>query len=135
MSHVDVGGPATINLPGSAGYLRATKPHNSIANQRPRGVAEVVDDNSASAAVQYASAAGLRVAIQATGHGVAGDLGDDTLLADTSGLDHVVVKPQDRTARVPLSRPDAPRSKRRASRAINHKSVPKSCSRGFFATP
>ncbi|WP_319448721.1 MULTISPECIES: FAD-binding oxidoreductase [unclassified Mycobacterium] len=90
----------TINLPGSADYLRATTPHNSIVNQRPRAVATVLDAISASAAVQYASAAGLRVAIQATGHGVAGDLADDTLLADSSGLDHVVVNPQDRTARV-----------------------------------
>ena len=89
----------TIHLPGSVDYRRATTPHNAIVDQRPRAVATVLDAISACAAIDYASAAGLRVAIQATGHGVAEDLADDTLLADTSRLDHVVVNPQDRTAR------------------------------------
>ena len=90
----------TIHFPGSTDYRRATTPHNAIVRQRPRAVATVLDAVSACAAVDYASTAGLRVAVQSTGHGVAEDLADDTLLADTSRLDHVVVNPQDRTARV-----------------------------------
>ncbi|MDT5026934.1 MAG: hypothetical protein QOE61_3360 [Micromonosporaceae bacterium] len=90
----------TVVHPNSAEYTRATTPHNASASQRPHAVAIVTDAETAADAVEYAAAAGLRIAPQATGHGVTGDLGDDTLLVDTSGLDGVLVSPEDRTARV-----------------------------------
>jgi FAD/FMN-containing dehydrogenase len=92
-------GAVTIRQPGSAQYVRATTPHNSSVSQRPRAVAVVTNAETAAAAVEYAAAAGLRIAPQATGHGVTGDLGDDTLLVDTAGGNDVVVIPETRTAR------------------------------------
>jgi hypothetical protein len=91
---------AQIAQPGSTTYLRATTPHNSTATQRPRAVASVVNAETAVSAVRYAAAAGLRVAPQATGHGVAGDIGDDTLLVDTSALDAVVIDARSASAQV-----------------------------------
>jgi uncharacterized protein YbjT (DUF2867 family) len=67
----------------------------------------------------------------ATGH--LGRLAIDNLLrAGVAAADVVAVVRNPAKACAPTS---APRSKRRASRAINHRSVPRSCSRGFFATP
>lgn len=86
--------------PGSDGYKQATSPRNSIAKQHPRLVAAPTSSEQVADAVHYAAANKLRVVPQATGHGAAGELGDDVLLVDTSGLNSIQIHPQRRIARV-----------------------------------
>ncbi len=92
-----------VHLPGEPGYDRARSPWNLAVHLRPDAVAvprtvdEVVD------VVRAASAAGLRVAPQTTGHG-ASPLGEQgvagAVLLRLSALTGVTVDPQARTARV-----------------------------------
>ena len=86
--------------PGSAAYASATQPHNSSSAQRPRLVAHISDAAQAVDAVEYARTTGLKIVPQATGHGVSGSIGDDSLLVDTSALAQVVVDAGSRTAQV-----------------------------------
>jgi FAD/FMN-containing dehydrogenase len=86
--------------PGSDGYARATAPSNSVARQHPALVATPTDIDQVAACVRHASRHGLTVVPQATGHGAAGELGDDVLLLDTSGLDTIAIDAEHRTARV-----------------------------------
>lgn len=78
-------------MPGSPGYDRATTPNNSTTRQEPAAVAVVEGADDVSACVLYSAEADLRVTMQATGHGAAGDLGADTLLVDTHRLDEIEV--------------------------------------------
>lgn len=87
-------------LPGSQGYDRATTPNNTTAQQEPAAVAAVADAEDVFACVRFAASNGLRVAMQATGHGAAGVVGTDTLLVDTSRLDDIEVDADRRVARV-----------------------------------
>lgn len=87
-------------LPGSDGYRGATTPWNSAARQRPAAVAIVTGSADVVACVQAARDSGLRVAVQATGHGAAGVMGPETLLVDTSRLNSVAIDAERRTARV-----------------------------------
>ncbi len=92
-----------VHLPDDPGYDRARTPWNLSVDLRPEAVAlprtvdEVVD------VVRAATAAGLRVAPQTTGHG-AGPLGEQGLagavLVRLSALTGVTVDPERRTARV-----------------------------------
>lgn len=88
------------HLPGSDGYVRATTPLNTVARQHPALVAAPTDVEQVAACVRHAARTGLRVVPQATGHGAAGELGDDVLLLDTSGLDTVAIDAEHRSARV-----------------------------------
>lgn len=88
------------HLPGSDGYVRATTPLNTVARQHPALVAAPTDAEQVAACVRHAARTGLRVVPQATGHGAAGELGDDVLLLDTSGLDTVTIDAEHRSARV-----------------------------------
>lgn len=75
--------------PGTARYAKATTPQNSIARQEPAAVVAVVGAADIAAVVRWAGEVGLRVAVQARGHGAARPLGADTVLIDTSRLDRV----------------------------------------------
>jgi FAD/FMN-containing dehydrogenase len=94
------GAPPTYHPPGSRTYGNATSPHNATATQRPAAVALPATADDVAAVVRDAGERGWRVLPQATGHGAAGDVGPDTLLVDTSALDHVDVDPSSRMARV-----------------------------------
>ena len=91
-----------VHLPGDPGYDRARMPWNVAVDQRPAAVAlpRTVDD--VRDVVRAASAAGLRVAPQSTGHG-AGPLAegglDDVVIVRTSGMAAVSVDPVARVAR------------------------------------
>lgn len=87
-------------LPGSSGYERATTPRNATARQEPAAVAVVAGPEDVAACVRFAADAGLRVTMQATGHGAAGSRGTDTLLVDTHRLSSVEVDAERRVARV-----------------------------------
>ena len=85
--------------PGSAGYTRVTSPHNSSGSQHPALAAVPRSIAGIAEVVRYAAGSGLRVLPQATGHGAAGEVGDDTIILDTSGLAGVSIDPAARTAR------------------------------------
>ncbi|WP_123023356.1 FAD-binding oxidoreductase [Mycolicibacterium stellerae] len=86
--------------PGSTAYTAATQPHNSTSAQHPRLVARISDAATGADAVEYARTTALKIVPQATGHGVSGNIGDDSLLVDTSALAQVVVDARSQTARV-----------------------------------
>ena len=91
--------PSRVFRPGSDPYKRATTPRNASAKQQPAVVITARSAGDVAAAVQAAAAAGLQVVVQATGHGAADEVGDDTVLLDTSGLDSVEVDPDRRVVR------------------------------------
>ena len=81
------------------GYDAARAGFNLLVDQRPAVI--VVPENAADVAeaVRFARSFGLRVAIQATGHGTARPA-DDALLIVTARLDGVTIDPAARTAYV-----------------------------------
>jgi FAD/FMN-containing dehydrogenase len=87
--------------PGGKEYEQARKVHNGMIDRRPRLIARCVDVADVMAAVKYARAADLRIAIRGGGHSAAG-LGacDDGLVIDLSRLRYVHVDPSARTVRV-----------------------------------
>jgi FAD/FMN-containing dehydrogenase len=85
--------------PGSAGYARATTPHNSSGSQHPALAAAPRSIQGIAEVVRYAARSGRQVLPQATGHGAAGEVGDDMIILDTSGLAGVGIDPAARTAR------------------------------------
>ena len=90
-----------IHLPGDPGYDAARVPWNVAVDQRPAAVTYPATAAEVSAVVRAASAAGLRVAPQGTGHN-AGPLGplDDVVLLRTSGMTGVSIDAANQTARV-----------------------------------
>lgn len=87
----------TVLVPEDARYDEARKAWNLTIDQRP---AVIVLANSAAdvvAAVRFARAEGLGIAIQSTGHGIARPA-DDGLLIITSRMTNVRVDVQSRTA-------------------------------------
>jgi len=92
--------PSILTFPGDAGWDDARRAWNLAIDQQPAAVAtpETIDD--VVAAVDHARAAGLRVAVQGTGHGARHDLRDGTLLINTSRMKGVEVDAEARVARV-----------------------------------
>lgn len=82
-----------------SGYDAARAAWNVVVQQRPAVIVVPESDADIVAAVRFARAAGLRVAIQATGHGVARPA-DDAVLIVTAKLDAVTIDPAARTARI-----------------------------------
>jgi FAD/FMN-containing dehydrogenase len=93
--------PAPLVLPADLGYDEARRPWNVAVDQHPAAVARPADAAGVAAALRVARDAGLRVAVQATGHraGALGDLGG-TLLLRTDAMSGVTVDPGARRARV-----------------------------------
>ena len=89
-----------VYRPGSDRYQRATSPDNSSGAQNPAAVVAPASGVQVAAAVRLAAERGWLIAPQATGHGAAGDIGPDTLLADTSALTGITIDPAAGTARV-----------------------------------
>jgi hypothetical protein len=89
-----------VLAPADDGYDTARSAFNVRFDQRPALVvaAESVDD--VVAGVRFAAALGLRVAVQATGHGPARTADEGTLLIVTSRMTDVVVDPARRVARI-----------------------------------
>ena len=93
--------PGFVHLPGEAEYAAAATPWNVAVVQRPAAVALPRTPQEVQALVRAASALGLRVSAQTTGHaaGVLGDL-DDVVLVRTSHLQGVGIDVRRRVARV-----------------------------------
>lgn len=90
----------TVYRPGTEQYAAATSPDNSSFAQHPDAVVRPLSADDVAAAVTTARALGLRVGVQATGHGSGAALGGGLVLVDTAGLDALSIDPQTRTARV-----------------------------------
>jgi FAD/FMN-containing dehydrogenase len=90
-----------VHLPGDPLYDEARMPWNLQVDEHPAAVAYPADPQEVARIVRAASAAGLRVAPQGTGHGappLAGRLGDAVLLR-TSAMTGLRVDVATRTAR------------------------------------
>ena len=92
--------PDLLLFPGHPGWDDARRAWNLSVDQRPAAVAlpETVDD--VVAAVDHARVTGLRVAVQATGHGAGSTSLDGTLLVNTVRMSGVEVDVASRVARV-----------------------------------
>jgi len=89
---------APVALPGERVYDRAT-PWNVAVPVRPAAVVLAATASHVAEVMRFAGERGLRVAVQATGHGAV-PIGADTVLVLTAGLTECVVDPVARTARV-----------------------------------
>ncbi|MFF7453520.1 FAD-binding protein [Kitasatospora sp. NPDC008115] len=94
---IETKGP--VHRPGDADYDARRTGYNLALDHRPALVVAAADRADVAAAVRYAAAHGLAVAVRATGHGVSVPT-DGQLVIDTSGLDGVTVDPAARTATV-----------------------------------
>jgi UDP-N-acetylenolpyruvoylglucosamine reductase len=92
--------PHLLVFPGQPGWDEARRAWNLAVDQRPAAVArpETVDD--VVAAVDHARAAGLRVAVQGTGHGAGSTPLEGALLINMSRMIGVEVDAEARVARV-----------------------------------
>ncbi len=89
-----------VSAPGEPAYTAATTPENSSFPQHPAAVVKAVAAKEISSVVAIAAAHGLRVVVQATGHGAGEAVTDDEILLDTSAMNTVAVDAGTRTARV-----------------------------------
>ncbi|MER5349565.1 FAD-binding oxidoreductase [Kitasatospora sp. NPDC002551] len=94
---IETKGP--VHRPGDADYDARRTGYNLALDHHPALVVSAADPGDVSAAVRYAAAQGLAVAVRATGHGISVPT-DGQLVVDTSGLDGVTVDPAARTATV-----------------------------------
>lgn len=90
----------SVLTPDDDRYAEACAGWNLAWTQQPGVVVSAYSETDVAHAVQYASAHGMAVAIQTTGHGVTVPAGDETLLIVTKGLDAVSIDPQERTATI-----------------------------------
>lgn len=87
-------------LHGSPGYHEATSPRNSTAHQAPAAVARVAGVDDVTTCVRWAVTAGLRVVVQATGHGAGRAVDDQALMVHTGRLEAIDIDAERRVARV-----------------------------------
>ncbi|HEX5205029.1 MAG TPA: FAD-binding protein [Actinoplanes sp.] len=88
-----------ITIKGDDAYAGLTAAFNVAVTATPAVIVEARDAQDVAEAVRFAAAAGLPVAVQATGHGLADPL-DGALLVHTGRLDECVVHPEEGWARV-----------------------------------
>lgn len=90
-----------VLLPGDPGYDDARRPWNVAVDQRPAAIAHPTGTAHVAEVVRAAARAGLRVAVQGTGHN-AGPLGDlsGSVLLRTAAMSRVTVDPDAARVRV-----------------------------------
>jgi FAD/FMN-containing dehydrogenase len=94
-----VDGP--VLLPGDEGYDEARAVWNGDIDRRPAVIARCTGPDDVAAALRYAQDAGLEVAVRGGGHGYWGAaVPEGGMMIDLSPIDHVVVDPEARRARV-----------------------------------
>ncbi|MDQ8700940.1 FAD-binding oxidoreductase [Streptomyces sp. LHD-70] len=93
----DTRGP--VLRPGDSGYDEARQGFQTAYAHRPALTVGAENADDVRAAVRYAGAHGLRVAVQSTGHGLAAAAGDDALLVATGRMKGLRIDPAARTAR------------------------------------
>ncbi len=91
----------SITAPGDPGYDDARALWNRMHDRRPALLARPESAADVSAAIAYARAAGLAIAVRGGGHSLPGySTVDDGLVIDLRALDAVSVEPDTRTVRV-----------------------------------
>ncbi|MFI7417136.1 FAD-binding oxidoreductase [Nonomuraea sp. NPDC049684] len=89
-----------VLVPGDPGYDDETARFNTVAGPvRPAVVVGARDADDVRKAIDHARSAGLRVAVQATGHGLSAPV-DGALLINTRRMTGLSVDPATRTVRV-----------------------------------
>ena len=88
-----------VREPGDDGYAAEVASFNLAHAAAPAVVVGATGAEDVAAAVRWAARAGLRVSVQATGHGLLADLAG-TVLVSTRRMTGVTVDPVARTARV-----------------------------------
>jgi FAD/FMN-containing dehydrogenase len=88
-----------VALPGEAGYEAAEDLFNTAVRQRPAMVVSARSAADVQAAVRFAAAHSLPVAVQATGHGIVVPA-DDAVLVSTRALRGIQVDAAARTVRI-----------------------------------
>ena len=87
--------------PGDEGYDAARAVYNGMIDKRPAAVARCRDAADVIAAVAFARAHGLEIAVRGGGHHAAGfGTWDDALVVDLSPMRSTTVDPEQRTVRV-----------------------------------
>ena len=90
-----------VLLPGDEGYDEARSVWNGDIDRRPAVIARCTGPDDVAAALRYAQDAGLEVAVRGGGHGYWGAaVPEGGVMIDLSPIDHVVVDPDARRARV-----------------------------------
>ena len=86
--------------PGDAGYDDARQVYNAMFDRRPALIAQCRNTADVAAAVRFARAHGLPLAVRGGGHSIAGfSVCDDGVVIDLSLMKHIDVDPDERTAR------------------------------------
>ncbi|MDQ0375130.1 FAD-binding oxidoreductase [Cellulomonas humilata] len=93
----DAGVP--VHLPGTEAYTALTGTSNLTKAIRPVAVVPVRDPEDVSRTVRVAASAGLRVAVQSTGHGATETM-QDAILVSTAALDELTVHADEHWARI-----------------------------------
>ncbi|WP_426593160.1 FAD-binding oxidoreductase [Cellulomonas sp. McL0617] len=88
-----------VHLPGTDDYAALTRTSNLVKAIAPAGVVAVRDAQDVSHALRLAATAGVRVAVQGTGHGATESM-QDAILVSTAALDEVTVHAGERWARI-----------------------------------
>ena len=90
-----------VLLPGDVGYDAARSVWNGDIDRRPAVIVRCSGPDDVASAVAFAKEHGLQVAVRGGGHGFWGAaVPEGGLMVDLSGIDHVVVDPSARRARV-----------------------------------
>ena len=88
-------------LPGNAGYEEARQIWNSRLTKTPAAIAECMDAKDVSAAIQFANANGLALAVRGGGHSYAGlGTANDCLMLDFSAMKGIDIDTSSQTATV-----------------------------------
>jgi FAD/FMN-containing dehydrogenase len=82
-----------VATPADADYGELVRPWNLATDPTPALAVEAREATDVVRAVHFAGEAGLAVAVQASGHGIAADL-DGAVLVNTRRLDECVVRPE-----------------------------------------
>jgi FAD/FMN-containing dehydrogenase len=91
----------TVITPSDPTYDEARRVFNGIVDHKPERIMRCVDADDVAAAIASARAAGRPISVYGGGHGVTGSaVIDGGVCIDLRAIDHVVVDPDARTARV-----------------------------------
>ena len=94
-----VSGPVVV--PGDPDYEDARHVHNFMIDRRPAAIVRCADTHDVQVVVQQARDSGSDLAVRGGGHSAPGyGTADGAIVADLSEMNHVLVEPQRRTARV-----------------------------------